>query len=147
MGTKVDAYIGSIPQHGRRVFFFVVGLILATVHNPRHLFHEDLRQLIYDLRCGTSRGGGYIGQVLPVSGGPARRHGWPWGLEGRKTPEPVCLDLRATTAATEPSSCLDSVGRRFLPWEHRQSPRDAETTAGLNDLRRSRIKVADRRAA
>ena len=88
-GHKVDEYIAKI-----RFTTPGVGLISPPPHHDIYSI-EDLKQLIYDLRCANPRAAG-VGEARVRDG---RRHGRGRRREVQRRPRP---DLAATTAARAP---------------------------------------------
>ncbi len=97
-GHKVDDYIGSIRHTTPGV-----GLISPPPHHDIYSI-EDLKQLIYDLRCAQPRGAG-LGQAR-LRG--RRRHGRGGRVQGERRPR---ADRRSRRRHGRLAAVLDPVGR------------------------------------
>ena len=100
-GHKVDEYIGSI-----RFTTPGVSLISPPPHHDIYSI-EDLKQLIYDLRCANP-GARDVGQARRRG---RRRHGRRRRRQGRRGPHP---DLRPRRRHRRVAAVLDPVGRRAV---------------------------------
>ena len=120
-GHKVDRYIGSI-----RFTTPGVGLISPPPHHDIYSI-EDLKQLIYDLRCGNPRARISVKLVSEVGVGTVaggRREG---------QPDHVLIAGHEGGTGASPLSSIQSAG---VPWEIGLA--ETQQTLVLNDLR-SRI--------
>ena len=111
-GHKVDAYIGSI-----RHTMPGVGLISPPPHHDIYSI-EDLKQLIYDLRCSNPHARG-VGQARRRG---RRRHGRRGRVEGQRRPR---ADLRPRRRHRRLAAVLDPGRRRALGDRPRRDSADA----------------------
>ena len=122
-GHKVDDYIGEIRHSTPGV-----GLISPPPHHDIYSI-EDLKQLIYDLRCANPKARG-LGQARRRG---RRRHGRRGRRQGERRPRRDRGHDGGTGAS--PLSSIQSAG---IPWEIGLA--ETQQTLLLNDLR-SRIVV------
>ena len=111
-GHKVDAYIGSIRHSTPGV-----GLISPPPHHDIYSI-EDLKQLIYDLRC--SNPSAQVSVKLVVRGG--RRDGRRGGVQGERRPR---ADRRPRRRHGRLAAVLDPGGGRAVGDRPRRDPADA----------------------
>ena len=100
-GHKVDAYIGSIRHTTPGV-----GLISPPPHHDIYSI-EDLKQLIYDLRCGNPEAEVSVKLVSEIGVGTVAAG----VVEGERRPRP---DRRPRRRHGRLAAVLDPVGRRAL---------------------------------
>ena len=129
-GHKVDKYIGSIRHTTPGV-----GLISPPPHHDIYSI-EDLKQLIYDLRCANPQAQVSVKLVAEVGVGTVAAG----VVEGERRPR---ADRPATTAAPAPSP-LSSMQGAGIPWEIGLA--ETQQTLVLNDAALADL-GADRRAA
>jgi glutamate synthase (NADPH/NADH) large chain/glutamate synthase (ferredoxin) len=122
-GHKVDAYIGSIRHTTPGV-----GLISPPPHHDIYSI-EDLKQLIYDLRCGNPQAEVSVKLVSEVGVGTVAA-----GVSKANADRVLIAGHDGGTGAS-PLSSIQSAG---IPWEIGLA--ETQQTLLLNDLR-SRIKV------
>jgi glutamate synthase (NADPH/NADH) large chain/glutamate synthase (ferredoxin) len=122
-GDKVDAYIGSIRHTTPGV-----GLISPPPHHDIYSI-EDLKQLIYDLRCGNPEAEVSVKLVSEVGVGTVAA-----GVSKANADRVLIAGYDGGTGAS-PLSSIQSAG---IPWEIGLA--ETQQTLLLNDLR-SRIKV------
>jgi glutamate synthase (NADPH/NADH) large chain/glutamate synthase (ferredoxin) len=122
-GHKVDAYIGSI-----RHTMPGVGLISPPPHHDIYSI-EDLKQLIYDLRCANPRAEVSVKLVSEVGVGTVAA-----GVSKANADRVLIAGYDGGTGAS-PLSSIQSAG---IPWEIGLA--ETQQTLLLNNLR-SRIKV------
>ncbi len=122
-GHKVDSYIGSI-----RHTMPGVGLISPPPHHDIYSI-EDLKQLIYDLRCSNPRAEVSVKLVSEVGVGTVAA-----GVSKANADRVLIAGHDGGTGAS-PLSSIQAAG---IPWEIGLS--ETQQTLLLNDLR-SRIKV------
>jgi glutamate synthase domain-containing protein 2/glutamate synthase domain-containing protein 1/glutamate synthase domain-containing protein 3 len=122
-GHKVDSYIGSI-----RHTMPGVGLISPPPHHDIYSI-EDLKQLIYDLRCANPRAEVSVKLVSEVGVGTVAA-----GVSKANADRVLIAGHDGGTGAS-PQSSIQSAG---VPWEIGLA--ETQQTLLLNDLR-SRIKV------
>ncbi|MEA2208383.1 MAG: glutamate synthase large chain, partial [Solirubrobacteraceae bacterium] len=122
-GHKVDAYIGSIRHTTPGV-----GLISPPPHHDIYSI-EDLKQLIYDLRCGNPEAEVSVKLVSEVGVGTVAA-----GVSKANADRVLIAGHDGGTGAS-PLSSIQSAG---VPWEIGLA--ETQQTLLLNDLR-SRIKV------
>ncbi len=122
-GHKVDSYIGSI-----RHTMPGVGLISPPPHHDIYSI-EDLKQLIYDLRCGNPEAEVSVKLVAEVGVGTVAA-----GVS-KANADRVLISGHDGGTGASPLSSIQSAG---VPWEIGLA--ETQQTLLLNDLR-SRIKV------
>ena len=122
-GHKVDSYIGSIRHTTPGV-----GLISPPPHHDIYSI-EDLKQLIYDLRCGNPEAEVSVKLVSEVGVGTVAA-----GVSKANADRVLIAGYDGGTGAS-PLSSIQSAG---IPWEIGLA--ETQQTLLLNDLR-SRIKV------
>jgi glutamate synthase domain-containing protein 2/glutamate synthase domain-containing protein 1/glutamate synthase domain-containing protein 3 len=122
-GDKVDAYIGAIRHTTPGV-----GLISPPPHHDIYSI-EDLKQLIYDLRCGNPEAEVSVKLVSEVGVGTVAA-----GVSKANADRVLIAGHDGGTGAS-PLSSIQSAG---VPWEIGLA--ETQQTLLLNDLR-SRIKV------
>jgi glutamate synthase (NADPH/NADH) large chain/glutamate synthase (ferredoxin) len=122
-GHKVDAYIGSIRHTTPGV-----GLISPPPHHDIYSI-EDLKQLIYDLRCGNPEAEVSVKLVSEVGVGTVAA-----GVS-KANADRVLISGHDGGTGASPLSSIQSAG---VPWEIGLA--ETQQTLLLNDLR-SRIKV------
>jgi glutamate synthase (NADPH/NADH) large chain/glutamate synthase (ferredoxin) len=122
-GDKVDEYIGSIRHTTPGV-----GLISPPPHHDIYSI-EDLKQLIYDLRCGNPEAEVSVKLVAEVGVGTVAA-----GVSKANADRVLIAGHDGGTGAS-PLSSIQSAG---IPWEIGLA--ETQQTLLLNDLR-SRIKV------
>jgi glutamate synthase domain-containing protein 2/glutamate synthase domain-containing protein 1/glutamate synthase domain-containing protein 3 len=122
-GHKVDAYIGSIRHTTPGV-----GLISPPPHHDIYSI-EDLKQLIYDLRCGNPAAEVSVKLVSEVGVGTVAA-----GVS-KANADRVLISGHDGGTGASPLSSIQSAG---IPWEIGLA--ETQQTLLLNDLR-SRIKV------
>jgi glutamate synthase domain-containing protein 2/glutamate synthase domain-containing protein 1/glutamate synthase domain-containing protein 3 len=122
-GHKVDAYIGSIRHTTPGV-----GLISPPPHHDIYSI-EDLKQLIYDLRCGNPAAEVSVKLVSEVGVGTVAA-----GVS-KANADRVLISGHDGGTGASPLSSIQSAG---VPWEIGLA--ETQQTLLLNDLR-SRIKV------
>jgi glutamate synthase domain-containing protein 2/glutamate synthase domain-containing protein 1/glutamate synthase domain-containing protein 3 len=122
-GHKVDSYIGSIRHTTPGV-----GLISPPPHHDIYSI-EDLKQLIYDLRCGNPEAEVSVKLVSEVGVGTVAA-----GVSKANADRVLIAGYDGGTGAS-PLSSIQSAG---VPWEIGLA--ETQQTLLLNDLR-SRIKV------
>jgi glutamate synthase domain-containing protein 2/glutamate synthase domain-containing protein 1/glutamate synthase domain-containing protein 3 len=122
-GDKVDSYIGSIRHTTPGV-----GLISPPPHHDIYSI-EDLKQLIYDLRCGNPEAEVSVKLVSEVGVGTVAA-----GVSKANADRVLIAGHDGGTGAS-PLSSIQSAG---VPWEIGLA--ETQQTLLLNDLR-SRIKV------
>ncbi len=122
-GHKVDEYIGSIRHTTPGV-----GLISPPPHHDIYSI-EDLKQLIYDLRCGNPQAEVSVKLVSEVGVGTVAA-----GVSKANADRVLISGFDGGTGAS-PLSSIQSAG---IPWEIGLA--ETQQTLLLNDLR-SRIKV------
>jgi glutamate synthase domain-containing protein 2/glutamate synthase domain-containing protein 1/glutamate synthase domain-containing protein 3 len=122
-GHKVDEYIGSIRHTTPGV-----GLISPPPHHDIYSI-EDLKQLIYDLRCGNPRAEVSVKLVSEIGVGTVAA-----GVSKANADRVLIAGHDGGTGAS-PQSSIQSAG---CPWEIGLA--ETQQTLLLNDLR-SRIKV------
>jgi glutamate synthase domain-containing protein 2/glutamate synthase domain-containing protein 1/glutamate synthase domain-containing protein 3 len=122
-GHKVDAYIGAIRHTTPGV-----GLISPPPHHDIYSI-EDLKQLIYDLRCGNPRAEVSVKLVSEVGVGTVAA-----GVSKANADRVLIAGHDGGTGAS-PLSSIQSAG---IPWEIGLA--ETQQTLLLNNLR-SRIKV------
>ena len=131
-GHKVDEYIGSIRHTTPGV-----GLISPPPHHDIYSI-EDLKQLIYDLRCANPQGAG-LGQAR-LRG--RRRHGRRGRLQGERRPR---ADRRPRRRHRRLAAVLDPGGGRAVGDRPRRDPADAAAQRpALADRRADRRPAEDR---
>ncbi|HTZ85623.1 MAG TPA: glutamate synthase-related protein, partial [Solirubrobacteraceae bacterium] len=122
-GHKVDEYIGSIRHTTPGV-----GLISPPPHHDIYSI-EDLKQLIYDLRCGNPEAEVSVKLVSEVGVGTVAA-----GVS-KANADRVLISGHDGGTGASPQSSIQSAG---IPWEIGLA--ETQQTLLLNDLR-SRIKV------
>ena len=131
-GHKVDEYIGSVRHTTPGV-----GLISPPPHHDIYSI-EDLKQLIYDLRCANPT---RVGQRQARLRG-RRRHGRRGRRQGQRRPR---ADRRPRRRHRRVAAELDRLGRRAVGDRPRRDPADAAAQRpALADHRPDRRPAQDR---